>query len=350
LVTLRSADFDRVRLFTLRNQAGTRASFSNYGATLVSLWVADRRGRFADVVLGHRSLEGYLNGPQRPYFGATIGRVANRIAGARFRLGGKDHRLSANEGPHHLHGGHHGFDKVVWEAEPFSHRGLAGLRLRYESPDGEEGYPGTLRVEVRYTLSEDQVLGFEAEAVTDRATPVNLTNHSYFNLAGEGSATVLGHQLWIDADHYLPLGAGGLPQGRLASVAGGPFDFRHFKALGRDLGARDAQLRRGGGYDHHFVLNRKMANGWALAARLYEPASGRFLELQTQEPGLQLYGGQQLDGRILGKSGRPYLPQSGLCLETQHCPDSVHHRAFPSIILRPGRIYHSRTRWRFSTR
>lgn len=343
---MRIDDFDEIRLFTLESARGAVAKITNYGAILASLLVPDRAGRPADVVLGHGRVEDYVNAVDRPYFGAVVGRYANRIARGRFVLDGESFQLTVNEGEHHLHGGALGFDKVVWQAEP-----LAGesLRLHYLAADGEEGYPGNLRASVTYTLTDESELRVEYRATSDRATPVNLTQHTYWNLAGEGEGTILDHELALAASRYTPVDAGRIPTGELRDVAGTPFDFRRPKPIGRELGADDEQLRLGRGYDHNFVLDpRGDARTTRLAARLREPASGRVLEVHTSEPGLQLYTGGGLDGRLRGKSGRPYVRNGGLCLETQHFPDSPNQPDFPSTILRPGQEYRSETRFWFS--
>jgi aldose 1-epimerase len=346
---IKISDFDSVRLYTIKNKAGSTLRLTNYGATVTSLSVADRHGKFADVVLGYASLEGYLNAPTHAYLGATIGRVANRVAKASFTLGGKTHRLSANHDSHHLHGGARGYDSVAWGASPFRRPHACGVKFSHFSPHGDQGFPGNLRVEVSYSLSEDNALSFEARAVGDQATPVNLCNHNYYNLAGEGRGGILGHQLWINADRYTPMGKGMIPTGRLAAVQGTPLDFRQPKAVGRDIESRHPQMLLGHGYDHNFVLNKKRGGkGLSLAARLYEPESGRLMEVSTSEPGLQFYSGNFLRASLTGKSGRSYPRHAGLCLETQHFPDSLHHPRFPSIILRPGHVYRSKTTLRFS--
>jgi aldose 1-epimerase len=337
---------DPVELFTLTNAHGLVARATNYGCTVVSLVVPDRAGRMADVVLGYDSLEGYLRGSA--YFGAIVGRVANRIAHARFTVDGTTHRLAANDGHHHLHGGRRGFDKVVWDAAPFRTTASSGVALRYTSPDGEEGYPGTLRAMVTYTLTDRNELMVDFRATTDRATPVNLSQHSYFNLAGDGAGDVLGHLLQIHADAFTPVDESMIPTGAIAPVAGGPFDFRRLTTIGARIAADDEQLRRGGGYDHNFMLRREGPEP-VHAARLVEPLSGRTLDVSTTEPGLQLYSGNALDGRVPGKGGRAYGPRAGVCLETQHFPDSPNQPGFPSILLRPDAEHRSRTVFAFGT-
>jgi aldose 1-epimerase len=332
-------DGTAVEAFTLRNAHGVEVRAITYGAIITSLRVPDRAGRFDDVVLGHDTLAGYVEKPA--YFGAVVGRYGNRIAKGRFTLDGKTYTLATNNGPNHLHGGVRGFDKVVWKAEPAASG--AGVTFTYTSPDGEEGYPGTLTARVTYTLSDRDELGLEYSATTDKPTVVNLTQHSYFNLAGASSGgDILGHELTIDADRFTPVDPTLIPTGELAPVAGTPFDFRKATAIGARIGQDDEQLHRGGGYDHNFVLDRPEA-GLRRAVRLADPKSGRTMEIQTTEPGVQFYSGNFLDGTITGKGGTVYKYRSGLCLETQHFPDSPNHPAFPSTVLRPGKEYRSKT-------
>jgi aldose 1-epimerase len=309
----------------------------------VSLFVPDRKGDLADVVLGHDSLEGYLGNTS--YFGAIIGRYANRIAGARFTVDGKSYRLTANDGENHLHGGRVGFDRVVWRAEPFHSEQEPGLDLRYLSRDGEEGYPGNLQVQARYSLTNRNELVVDFHATCDRATPVNLTQHSCFNLAG-GRGDILDHQVRINADRMTPVDDQLIPTGELVPVADTPFDFGTLRSIGDRIDMDDQQLRRGRGYDHNFVLNRAEA-GLTHAAQLLEPVSGRTLDVYTTEPGLQLYSGNYIDSRVPGKGGRAYGLRSGVCLETQHFPDSPNQPGFPSTLLRPGEEYRSQTVFSF---
>ena len=337
-----TATGESVELITLTNAHGMEVRVMTWGGIILSLKVPDRTGAPGDVVLGHDSLAGYVRGT--PYFGAIVGRYGNRIAKGRFTLNGTTYRLAVNNGPNHLHGGIRGFDKVLWRAEPFRDARGVGVVLRYTSPDGDEGYPGTLQAKVTYTLTDRNEVLLEYEATTDRATPVNLTQHSYFNLAGAGD--ILGHELMIAADRYTPVDSTLIPTGVLAPVAGTPFDFRAPHRIGERIGADDEQLRFGGGYDHNFVLTRP-DTGLALAARVTEPVSGRTLEVRTTEPGIQFYSGNFLDGSITGKGGTVYRHRTGFCLETQHFPDSPNHPAFPSTILEPGRTYRSRTVWTF---
>jgi aldose 1-epimerase len=343
----RTPDGQPVESFTLTNAHGVELRAISYGGIIVSLRVPDRDGRLDDVVLGHEDLEGYLAKPA--YFGALIGRYGNRIAGGRFTLDGRTYPLATNNGPNHLHGGVRGFDKRVWKAEPFERPGTAGLLLTRTSPDGEEGYPGNLEVRVTYTLTDRDEVGFEYFATTDKPTVVNLTQHSYFNLAGDGKRDVLGHELMIDADRFTPVDKTLIPTGVLAPVAGTPFDFRKPAPIGARIGADDEQLRNGGGYDHNFVLNRP-GEGRAPALRVFEPTTGRTLDIATTEPGVQFYSGNFLDGSITGKAGHVYGKRYGFCLETQHFPDSPNHPGFPSTVLRPGREYRSKTVLTFGSR
>lgn len=382
----RAPDGAEVSLYTLRNAGGLEVAITNYGGIVTSILAPDRAGQRANVALGFGSIEPYLDKP--PYFGALIGRYANRIAHGSFELDGARYRLPLNDGHHHLHGGEHGFDKVVWESSPFGREGAAGLRLHYVSGDGEQGYPGHLDTVVTYELTDRDELRITFEAHTDRATPVNLTSHTYFNLAGEGS--ILEHELTIFADRFTPVDEGLIPTGELRAVAGTPFDFRTPHRIGERVDTGDAQLRFAGGYDHNFVLgggagssagaanapgtvssaelDHLVAPGQAgpdeansvasadldglgdtvpgahplrLAARLRDPRSGRTLELYTQEPGLQFYSGNFLDGSL----GFPH--RGGLCLEPQHFPDSPNRPAFPDTILRPGDTYRTVSVYRF---
>jgi aldose 1-epimerase len=331
-----------VDVFTLTNAHGLEVRAISYGAIVVSLHAPDRSGHLDDVVLGHDDLDGYLGAS--PYFGAVVGRYANRIARGRLLLEGRVHALAINDPPHHLHGGVRGFDKAVWDAEESASRRGPAVTFRYASRAGEEGYPGMVRAAVTYTLTDRDELRVEYAAHTDGTTVVNLTQHSYFNLAGRGD--ILGHELTIEADHYLPIDATSIPTGERATVAGTPFDFRAPALIGRRIGQADEQLRHGHGYDHNFVLRRR-GPGLVAAARLDDPSSGRRLEVHTTEPGLQFYAGNRLDGRIRGKSGRVYEPRAGLSLETQHFPDSPNHPEFPSTVLHPGEEYRSTTVFTF---
>ena len=340
-------DGEAVESFTLTNAHGIELRAISYGGIIVSLRVPDRDGRRDDVVLGHDDLAGYLAKPS--FFGALVGRYGNRIAGGRFTLDGRTYTLATNNGPNHLHGGVRGFDKRVWKAQPFERPGTAGLVLTRTSPDGEEGYPGNLAVRVTYTLTDRDEVGFDYFATTDKPTVVNLTQHSYFNLAGDGKRDVLGHELMIDADRFTPVDKTLIPTGVLAAVAGTPFDFRKPAAIGARIGADDEQIRNGGGYDHNFVLNGR-GEGRAPVIRVFEPTTGRTMDIATTEPGVQFYSGNFLDGSVTGKAGHVYGKRYGFCLETQHFPDSPNHPGFPSTVLRPGKEYRSKTVLKFGTR
>jgi aldose 1-epimerase len=343
-----TADGVAVELYTLTNPEGLEVRAMTYGGIVLSLKVPDRDGKLGDVVLGYDTLDGYLKAS--PYFGAIIGRYGNRIAGGKFSLDGQSYTLAANNGKNALHGGVKGFDKVVWKAEPLEQADRVGVVFSYTSPDGEEGYPGTLQSTVTYALTDANELVFEYQAVTDKATPVNLTQHSYFNLAGDGSGDVLGHELMLNASRFTPVDSTLIPTGELSSVEGTPFDFRTATAIGARIAADDEQIGFGGGYDHNFVLDREGAPGLVLAARVHEPTSGRVMEVRTTEPGVQFYSGNFLDGSITGKGGHVYGHRTGFCLETQRYPDSPNKPDFPSTILRPGETYRSRTVYAFSVR
>jgi aldose 1-epimerase len=338
-----------IAMVTLKNSHGIEIQAITYGASITSLKVPDRSGKIADVVLGFEQPEQYWATPPPPFFGAVVGRYGNRIAKGRFVLDGKTYALATNNGPNHLHGGNKGFDKVVWDVTTKETPEGAAAVFTRTSVDGEEGYPGNLQVRVTYTLTEKNELIVDYHATTDKATPVNLTQHSYFNLSGEGSGGILGHQLTIDADRYTPVDETLIPTGELAPVQGTPFDFRQPTAIGARIEQSDAQLKNGKGYDHNWVLSRKAA-GLSHAARLTDPKSGRTMDISTTEPGLQFYSGNFLDGTIKGKSGHVYGHRTGLCLETQHYPDSPNQKNFPSTILQPGKTYDSRTVFTFSAR
>ncbi len=337
-----------VDLYTLVNAKGMQVSITNYGGIVVSLVVRDRNGKPGDVVLGYDRVEQYVKAS--PYFGAIVGRYGNRIAGGKFVLDGKPYPLAQNNNGNHLHGGLKGFDKVVWKADEFwSNRG-PGLKLTYLSKDGEEGYPGNLSVTVTYVLTDENELVIQYSATSDKPTPVNLTNHSYFNLAGQGNGDILDHELTLFADRFTPVDKGLIPTGELRPVKGTPFDFRKPTAIGQRIRQTDEQLRFGGGYDHNFVLNKKQEGTLTLAARVVEPCSGRVMEVLTKEPGIQFYCGNFLDGSNVGKGGKPYKYRYGFCLETQHFPDSPNQPSFPSTILRPGKQYSTTTVYRFSAK
>jgi aldose 1-epimerase len=339
-------DGAEVTLYTLANTGGMKVDVINYGGIVTAIQVPDRSGALSDVVLGYDSLDGYVKNP--PYFGALVGRYANRIAKAQFTLDGKTYKLAANNGANTLHGGIKGFDKAVWQAEPFEHAGEAGVVLTHTSPDGEEGFPGALTMRVTYTLSDANELALDYSATTDKATVVNLTHHDYFNLAGEGSGSALDHELLINADRYTPVDTALIPTGELASVAGTPLDFRTLTPIGARINANDAQIKLGSGYDHNFVINHQ-GNDLAVAARVEEPKSGRVLEVRTTEPGVQFYSANFLDGNT-GKAGHEYKNRDAFCLETEHYPDSPNHPAFPTTTLRPGEQLHSRTVYAFSVK
>jgi aldose 1-epimerase len=333
--------------YTIRNPRGTTMHVMTYGATITALRTADRQGHFDDIVLGFDSVEGYLDDP--PYFGAIVGRYANRIAKGRFTLNGHTYQLPINNGPNSLHGGTRGFDKVVWRATPFENDSSAGLVLTHVSPDGDNGYPGRVEVRVTYTLTDSDALIVEYGATTSKATPINLSQHSYFNLSGDGTRDILDHVLELEASHYTPVDSTLIPTGELAPVEGTPFDFRTPTPIGERIEQANQQLQFGRGYDHNFVLDRSGAP-LSHAARVVEPTTGRMLDIYTDQPGVQFYSGNFLDGTIKGKGGKVYRHRYGFCLETQHYPDSPNHPNFPSTILRPGEKFVSRTVFRFGVR
>jgi len=339
------SDGQTIDLYTLTNKNGMQVGIINYGGRVVSIRVPDRQGQMADVVLGFDNLDGYLG--NNPYFGAIVGRYANRIAKGRFTLDSVEYKLAQNDGPNSLHGGVKGFDKVVWKATELAKQNSA-LELAYLSKDGEEGYPGNLSVKVTYTLSDDNELWIDYHATTDKDTVLNLSNHSYFNLAGEGNGDILQHVMMIAASRFTPVDATLIPTGELRNVEGTPFDFRQPTAIGARINNDDEQLKLGRGYDHNFVLDRK-GSGMTLAARVVEPKSGRVLEVKTDQPGIQFYTGNFLDGTIHGKGGKVYGHRFAFCLETQHFPDSPNRPSFPSSELKPGETYHYITVFRFST-
>jgi aldose 1-epimerase len=341
----RMPDGKEVEVFTLTNPRGLEVRAITLGAIIVSLRAPDRAGRLDDVVLGFDGLEGYL--ADHPYFGAVVGRYGNRIAKGLFTLDGRTYRLATNNGPNHLHGGVKGFGRLLWSGESFQKGDEVGVILSLESRDGDEGYPGTLKAKVTYTLTPRDELVVDYLATTDKPTHLNLTQHSYFNLAGGAAPSILDHRLTIEADRFTPVDAELIPTGVLAPVEGTPFDFRKEAAVGARIGADHEQIRFGRGYDHNFVLNRK-GSGLSRAARLADPVSGRVLEVSTTEPGVQFYSGNFLDGTLTGKGGRAYGHRAGLCLETQHYPDSPNRPAFPSTVLRPGQEFRSQTVFAFS--
>ncbi|MEU1183462.1 aldose epimerase family protein [Streptomyces sp. NPDC005820] len=334
------ADGTEIHSWTLEN-GGTRLEVLSYGGIVRSLEIPDREGRLANVSLAFGTIEEYVE--RTPYFGALIGRYGNRLGAGRYTLDGETHRVDVNDGPNSLHGGAEGFDRRVWDVEPFEEGADVGLRLSRTSPDGEMGHPGTLAVRVTYTLTAAGDWRIDYEATTDRTTVVNLTNHVYWNLAGEGSGSVADHELSIAAARYTPVGPGLIPTGELAEVAGTPFDFREAKEIGRDLRVADPQLLHSQGYDHNWVLDKGVTEEPVPVAFLRDPSSGRTLTVATTEPGLQFYSGNFLDGTLTGPGGRVYRQGDALCLETQHFPDSPNQPSFPSTTLRPGETYRSTT-------
>ena len=338
-------DGRQVDVFSLTNGNGIRARIITLGGAMVSLETPDRDGRVADIVLGYGDLDGYLS-KGNPYFGALIGRFGNRIAGGRFTLDGKEYVLPTNDGPNQLHGGINGFNLAVWQAEPIEEPEAVGVRLTHVSPDGDEGYPGNLTATVEYRLTRAGSLTLDYAATTDKPTPVNLTHHSYFNLGGHDSGAVLDQVVQIGASRFTPVDETLIPTGELAPVEGTPFDFTEPKPIGRDIGADDVQLKRGRGFDHNFVLDKR-GDSPGFAARVVDPKSGRTIEVHTTEPGMQLYTGNFLDGTIRGKGGVIYGHRNAFCLETQHFPDSPNQPTFPTTILRPGETYTQKTEYRF---
>ena len=340
-----TSDGQPVHLYTLTNKHGLIAKISSYGALLTEMHVPDRDGQLRDVTLGFNELKQYEAG--HPYFGATIGRYGNRIANGAFTLNGKSYQLATNNGPNHLHGGVKGFDKNVWQALANETPEGPSVAFSYTSRDGEEGYPGNLEVKVTYTLTHDNELALSYEATTDQDTVLNLTNHAYWNLAGEGSGDILGHQVELMADFFTPVDDNLIPTGEIRSVTGTPLDFTKPTAVGARIALMAGDP---GGYDHNFVLRKQAAGKLELAARVHEPTSGRVMEILTTEPGIQFYSGNFLDGSLTGKSGGVYAKRHGFCLETQHFPDSPNKPHFPSVILRPGDHYTQETIHRFSVR
>ena len=341
------ADGTTIALYTLVNAQGMRATITNYGGIVVSLTAPDRDGAFADVVLGFDTLQEYVS--HSPYFGCLVGRFGNRIANGKFSLKGEKYVLAQNDGQNHLHGGVKGFDKRVWTPHALETPDGPALVLTYTSPDGEEGYPGTLSVKVIYTLTNDNALKIDYTATTDKTTVVNLTNHSYFNLSAGTAETILGHEMFINADTFTPVDGTLIPTGELRSVAGSPLDFRTATPIGARINADDAQLKFGGGYDHNWVVNGEPGT-LRLAARVYEPSSGRAMEVHTTEPAIQFYAGNMMPPTLPGKDGRVYVRRGGFCLETQHYPDSPNKPEFPSTTLEPGQTYQTTTVYKFMVR
>src|SRR6266704_4955044 len=342
----KTSDGQNVDIYTLTNRRGAVVKITNYGGIVTALKVPDRNGKLDDVVLGFDNLDAYLKG--HPYFGAIVGRYGNRIAKGRFTLNGVEYKLAVNNGENHLHGGIKGFDKVVWNARVLKVPNGAALELTYLSKDGEEGYPGNLSVKVIYTLTNANELKVDYSATTDKDTVVNLTQHSYFNLAGQGNGDILNHRLFINAARFTPTDAGSIPTGELRRVRGTPFDFTRPTAIGARINQDYDQLKLGKGYDHNFVLNGIMGT-LRQAARVYESTSGRSMEIWTTEPGIQFYSGNFLDGTLTGKDGKVYQQRYGFCLETQHYPDSPNKPNFPTTVLRKGGRYQTITTYKFST-
>lgn len=336
----RSAD-----LYILSGPGGMEVRITNYGATIVSILAPDRNGKTADVALGYDTAGDYEAGTS--YFGCVVGRYGNRIAGGKFSLGGTEYTLAVNNGANHLHGGISGFNKKLWQAEEFADEDAAGVKLSCLSADGEEGYPGNLNVTVTYRLTRANEIRIDYQASTDKATVLNLTNHSYFNLKGAGNGTILEHEMMLNAGRFTPVDEGLIPTGELAPVEGTPMDFRTPTPIGRRIEGDFQQLVFGGGYDHNWVLN-KPGMELSLAARVYEPESGRIMEVRTTQPGVQFYTGNFLDGTAIGKGGTPYEKRFGFCLETQHFPDSPNKPEFPSVVLNPGEEFSSTTIYAFS--
>lgn len=332
-------------LYTLKNERGMQVSITNYGGRIVSWLAPDKDGNYDDIVLGFDSIDGYLNANEI-YFGALIGRFGNRIAEGEFSLNGSDYQLATNNGPNHLHGGPGGFHNVVWDATQLDHQHLV---LQYISEDGEEGYPGTLKVKVHYILTDNNELKIDYTASTDKETPINLTNHAFFNLGGAASGSINDHKLLIEANSYTPVDSTLIPNGEITPVKKTPFDFRESKSIGKDLSENDKQLDYGQGYDHNFVLNKEKGNRLTRAAKVHDPESGRVLEILTTEPGIQFYGGNFLDGSDTGKEGKPYQHRTAFCLEPQHFPDSPNQSNFPSVVLEPDSVYHSLSVYQLST-
>jgi len=352
-ITISKSDYGKtpdgisVEQYILKNKKGMKIAIITYGGIITSWTAPDKNGMYQDIVLGYNSLDEYIK--STPYFGAIIGRYGNRIANGKFTLEGIEYTLAQNNGPNNLHGGIKGFDKVVWNAEEVISDTIIGLKLTYHSKDKEEGFPGNLETVVTYTLTEDNTLEVLYQATTDKKTIINLTQHSYFNLSGDFNKTILNHEITIDADTYIPVDETLIPTGEFAPVAGTPFDFRKPKTIALEINADNDQLKKGGGYDHCWVLNDQ-DEGMRLNATAYHPESGRLLEVFSNEPGIQLYSGNFLDGTLPSKNGGTYAYRSGFCLETQHYPDSPNQNNFPSVVLSPGEKYSSKTSFKFSVK
>jgi len=352
-VTLKRFDFEttiggkQTDLYCLRNKNGLEMAVTNFGARVVELWIPDRNGIFADVVLGHNNISKYVNYKGERFLGATIGRYGNRIAQGEFVLNDKMYQLSVNNGPNSLHGGEMGFDMVVWDAKQIANN---KMKFLYLSKDGEEGYSGNLKVIMTYELTDDNEFIITHAASTDKPTVINLTHHSFFNLHGEGNGTINDHILMINADKYTPVDSVLIPTGELATVENTPMDFRDPIEIGNRLDVDFEQLKFGGGYDHNWVLKRDQTNGIELAASVYDPVSGRYMEVLTTEPGIQFYGGNFFDGSIIGKCGKSYDYRESLALETQHFPDSPNHPEFPTTALNPGEEYRHTCIYKFKTK
>lgn len=336
-----------VILYTLKNSHGVEVRAMNYGGIIQAIRVPDRKGNFDDVVLGHDTAEGYM--PNPPYLGAIVGRYANRIANGTFTLDGKTYNLPKNDGPNTLHGGTtRTFDKVMWESQPLKDKN--GVQFEFLSKDGDEGFPGNLKMKVTYVLTDSNELVIDYEATTDKATPINVSQHSYFNLKGEGNGDILDHEVMLNADKFTPVDKNLIPTGELRPVKGTPFDFTKPTNIGSRIDENYEQLVLGHGYDHNFIINRKSGEGMTLAARVYEPTTGRVLEVSTTQPAVQFYTGNFLDGTVTGKEGHVYKRRFGFCLETQHYPDSPNHPDFPNTILKPGETFHQKTMFKFSVK
>lgn len=346
---LKKKDFEKivdnkqVKLFVLKNSSGAEVAVTNFGGKIVSIMVPDKQGNLVDVVLGKSNIEDYMN-DQEPYFGAVCGRTGNRIANGKFTLDGKDYQLAINNGPNSLHGGIKGFNAVVWDAKQIDDQ---TLELSYLSKDGEEGFPGNLSVTMTYKLTDSNSVDIDYKATTDKPTILNLTNHSYFNLSGEGDPYIGDHELQINAKTYLPTSDVAIPLGEAESVNGTPFDFQSIHTIGERIDKDDTQIEYGNGYDHTFIIN-KMDDALTFTAKASSPKTGIIMETYTTEPGVQLYTGNFLDGSFIGKNGHTYPKRSAFCLETQHYPDSINHPDYPSVILRPGEVFKSSTKYKFS--